>query len=283
MARAVELARQSVAEPGRTDPPPSVGVVIVKDGVEVASAYRGQRGAGNHAEYCALTSVDPEHVRGANVYTTLEPCSRRNAPKICCAQRLIDSGVAAVFVGMFDPNPRIHREGWRMLRDAGIKLYDFPETLRTELQELNKDFVYQYRFARSMKGDALFDYVRNGSYTVGDEPQAVETRWSPAGSGVIHAVSERGRIALARHAHTIDEIDDPSALDFSHDVYTVMPRAGDVVVFRGIDRDTYAIVRVNSVLHLPTDDRSELALSFEIRKAGSRLDVLNRSQNDQAF
>lgn len=272
MRRAVDLARSSVPEAGRVDSPPAVGVVIVKDGVQIASAYRGQCAEGAHAEFCALTGVDPELIRGATVYTTLEPCSRRNAPKICCAQRLIDGDVAAIFIGMYDPNPKIYREGWRMLRDAGIQLYDFPGNLRVELQQLNRTFVHQYRAARASSGAAVFDYVRNGTFTLGEAPDSIETRWSTAGSGSIHAVSNAGFIAIARHAKAIAEIDDPSAMDFTQDVYTVHARAGDVVVFRGRDEERYAIVRVNAVLCPPQDDRSELSLSFEIRKAGSHLD-----------
>lgn len=272
MQRAVDLARSSIAEAGRIDFPPAVGVVIVKDGVEVTSSFRGQCAEGAHAEFCALKDVGPELARGATVYTTLEPCSRRNAPKISCAQHLIGSDVAAVFIGMYDPNPKIYREGWRMLRDAGIGLYDFPRDLRIELQRLNRAFVDQYHAARASSGAAIFDYVRNGTFMLGEAPDNVETRWSTAGSGSIHAVSNGACIALARHAETIAEIDDPSAMDFSPHVYTVHARAGDVVVFRGRDVDTYAIVRVNAVLCSPNDDRSELSLSFEIRKAGSRLD-----------
>ena len=93
MRKAVDLAAQSISEPGRGDSPPAVGAVIVKDGTELASAFRGQCAAGNHAEKCAIESARERDLSGAVVYTTLEPCSRRNAPKIACAQRLIDQGV----------------------------------------------------------------------------------------------------------------------------------------------------------------------------------------------
>lgn len=272
MRRAVDLAKASVAESGRIDPPPAVGAVIVKNGVEAASASRGQCGSGNHAEYCALSTLEIGSVEGAIVYTTLEPCSRRNTPKICCAQRLIDSKVAAVFIGMYDPNPKIYREGWRMLRDAGVALFDFPGDLRSELRQLNQAFVDQYRAALVPAGDAVFDYVQNGTFTIGQAPDSVETRWSKAASGVVHAYSDLGHIALARHAHLLNEVDDPAAMDFKPEVHSVTANAGDVVVFRGINEKTYGIVRVNEVLCPPKDDRSELSITFEVRKSGSRAD-----------
>lgn len=273
MRRAVDLAKQSQPEDGRHDHSPAVGAVIVKDGVEIASAFRGQCAPGNHAEFCALQGADAKTVRGSVVYTTLEPCSRRNLPKIPCAQRLIDAGVSTVFIGLYDPNPKIYREGWKMLRDAGIELRDFPSDLREELQQLNHGFLRQYEASTAIRGTARFDYIKNGTYDIGPEGRTVETRWSHGASGIIHAYARRGHIALARHAKAIGEIDDPSAMDFSPDAHAVTANEGDVVVFKGNDGVSFGIVRVDQVLsHERGDDRSELAFSFEIREAGPRPD-----------
>lgn len=279
MRRAVDLARESRPEDGRSDHSPKVGAVIVKDGVEIASAFRGQCGPGNHAEHCALLGVDVDAVRGSVVYTTLEPCSRRNTPKIPCAQRLIDAGVRTVFIGLYDPNPKIYREGWRMIRDAGIELRDFPADLRTELRQLNDGFVRQYEASSVVRGSARFDYIKNGTYKIGSTEKAIDTRWSHAASGVIHAYGRKGHVALARYAQAISEIDDPSAMDFSPEMHSVTAKEGDIVVFRGSDGFSYGIVRVDRVLsHERGDDRSELAFSFEVRDAGPRLDdVLDAS------
>ena len=265
------MARESRPEDGRTDHAPAVGAVIVKDGVEIASAFRGQCAPGNHAEHCALLAVDDANVRDAIVYTTLEPCSRRNLPKIPCAQRLIDAGVRTVFIGLYDPNPKIYREGWKMLRDAGIELRDFPADLRTELRELNAGFIGQYEANSQTHGTARFDYVKNGAYSIGPAGSNIETRWSSATSGVIHAYGPKGHVALARYANEISEIDDPSAMDFSPEVHSVTAKKGDIVVFLGLDGTSYGIVRIEEVLlHERGDDRSELAFSFEIRSSGPR-------------
>ncbi|MGH8759836.1 MAG: hypothetical protein ACREVW_10045, partial [Burkholderiales bacterium] len=268
MRKAVDLASQSAAEPGRGDPPPAVGAVIVKDGIEVASAYRGQCAIGNHAEKCAIDSVQGVDLVGAIVYTTLEPCSRRNAPKVACAQRLIAAGVGTVFIGLYDPNPKIYREGLKMLRDAGIVLRDFPADLRDALREMNSAFLDHYRSNGRAHGSATFDYVRAPTFSIGEPPAAIATRWSHAASKVIHAYSAPGDIALARYANSIEEIDDPSAMDFTPDKHSVTANEGEVVVFRAPRGGVYAIVRIERVLSLGRgDDRNEVMFTYEIRSS----------------
>jgi diaminohydroxyphosphoribosylaminopyrimidine deaminase/5-amino-6-(5-phosphoribosylamino)uracil reductase len=266
MRKAVALAAQSVSESDRTDPMPAVGAVIVKGGVEVASAYRGQCAPGNHAERCAIESAAGTDLRGAVVYTTLEPCSRRSAPKIPCAQRLIDQGVGTVYIGLYDPNPKIYREGWKMLRDAGVALRDFPADLRHELRDLNTSFLNQYRAKKDRSGSATFDYVRAPIFSIGEPPITIDTRWSHAASGVIHAYAKAGHIALARYAKSLDEIDDPSAMDFVPEKHAVTANEGDVVIIRGDQSHIFAVVKVEEVLSLDRgDNRNEVTFSYEIR------------------
>jgi pyrimidine deaminase RibD-like protein len=136
---AIEEARRSVSEPdGR--PHPKVGAVVVKNGQVLSSAHRGEE-SGNHAEFIALERKLAESiVAGATVYTTLEPCTTRNHPKIPCARRLIERKVARVVVGMLDPDPRIRGLGLQALRDANIAIALFPPDLMTEVEELNREF-----------------------------------------------------------------------------------------------------------------------------------------------
>jgi pyrimidine deaminase RibD-like protein len=136
---AIEEAKRSVAEDDR--PHPKVGAVVVKNGKVLAKAHRGENPK-SHAEYVALEEkLSNETLAGATVYTTLEPCVKRKAPKICCAQRLADRRVARVFIGMLDPNPDILGRGDQLLNEAGIEVQLFPRDLRAQVEEMNREFI----------------------------------------------------------------------------------------------------------------------------------------------
>lgn len=152
---AIDAARNCKPEDGRVHP--RVGVVVVKDGHQPLVAYRGELQPGEHAEYTALErKLADEAMAGATVYTTLEPCTTRNHPKVPCAERLIERRVARVVIGMLDPNPQITGKGQRRLRDANIATDLFPADLMAEVEELNREFTrYQKRQDEGPIFDAL--------------------------------------------------------------------------------------------------------------------------------
>jgi pyrimidine deaminase RibD-like protein len=137
---AVDEARKSVSEQdGR--PRPKVGAVVVKNGQLICTAFRGEV-LGNHAEYIALEKKLPDYaLAGATIYTTLEPCTTRNHPKIPCVARLVQRKVARVVIGMLDPDTRITGKGQRQLRRANIITDLFPHDLMAEVEEMNREFT----------------------------------------------------------------------------------------------------------------------------------------------
>lgn len=270
MSRAVEIARQCRDEhPDR--PSPCVGAVLVRDGEISAEAHRGQFGPGDHAEYCLLEKILPgQDLSGTTLYTTLEPCTSRNPPKVPCAMRIVERGIRDVVIGIYDPDPRVNRKGWAELRDAGVRLRDFPEDLRRQIASDNELFLAKYTRRTTMSGsDVCFDYTKNnGRFFVGEGDQVVETRWSGAGHDSIHALDHEHHVALARYAEFFEEVHDPGALDFSS--YSCHARKGEIVVFRN-GRGDYALVKIASVLAGPNyrDDRTALAFDFEVRSRDS--------------
>jgi diaminohydroxyphosphoribosylaminopyrimidine deaminase/5-amino-6-(5-phosphoribosylamino)uracil reductase len=115
MRRALARARKGV---GKTGPNPAVGCVIVNDGKVVGEGWHKKAGT-PHAEVHALAQAGAS-ARNADVYVTLEPCAYfgKTPP---CADALISAGVARVYAGMVDPNPRVKGQGLEMLRLAGIE------------------------------------------------------------------------------------------------------------------------------------------------------------------
>ncbi|MCI0722603.1 MAG: deaminase [Acidobacteria bacterium] len=140
MRLAIREARRSLPEDDK--PHPYVGVVVVRDGEVLASACRGDRATGDHAEFGALEKkLKSDKVAGCTVYTTLEPCTTRNHPKVPCAERLIERRVGRVVIGALDPDQRITGRGVLRLRRAGIAVDLFPPDLMAEVEELNRDFI----------------------------------------------------------------------------------------------------------------------------------------------
>lgn len=102
---------------GRTSPNPPVGCVIVKRGRVVGRGWHRKAGL-PHAEIEALRMAG-KRARGADVYVTLEPC-RHHGRTPPCTDALIKAGVARVFAGTKDPDPRVSGRGIRALRGARI-------------------------------------------------------------------------------------------------------------------------------------------------------------------
>lgn len=114
MAAALRLARHHL---GRTSSNPSVGCLIVRDGVIVG---RGVTAAGGrpHAETQALAEAG-DRVAGATAYVTLEPCSHHgHTPP--CVDALVAARIGRVVASVDDPDPRVSGRGFAMLEAAGI-------------------------------------------------------------------------------------------------------------------------------------------------------------------
>ena len=140
MQLAIREARRSRPEDNKTHP--CVGAVVVSRDQALASACRGDLAPGDHAEYTALEKkLQNDKLVGCTVYTTLEPCTTRNHPKIPCADRLIERRVGRVVIGALDPDQRITGQGVLRLRRAGIAVDLFPPDLMAEVEELNRDYI----------------------------------------------------------------------------------------------------------------------------------------------
>jgi diaminohydroxyphosphoribosylaminopyrimidine deaminase / 5-amino-6-(5-phosphoribosylamino)uracil reductase len=101
-------------------PNPSVGCVLVRDGVTLGEGWHHRRGEA-HAEVEALRDARARgnEPRGATAFVSLEPCDHhgRTPP---CSEALVEAGIALVVIGALDPNPRTAEGGVRRLRAAGI-------------------------------------------------------------------------------------------------------------------------------------------------------------------
>ncbi|MCC6478923.1 MAG: bifunctional diaminohydroxyphosphoribosylaminopyrimidine deaminase/5-amino-6-(5-phosphoribosylamino)uracil reductase RibD [Sphingomonadaceae bacterium] len=117
MAAAIALAERGK---GRTGSNPSVGCIIVRDGVVVGRGWT-QPGGRPHAEAVALAQAGGA-AAGATVYVSLEPCAHQSTRGPACADSLVAAAPARVVAALTDADPRTAGKGFDRLEAAGISV-----------------------------------------------------------------------------------------------------------------------------------------------------------------
>ncbi|KAJ1953667.1 hypothetical protein GGI12_005966 [Dipsacomyces acuminosporus] len=143
-AQDVELMRLAIAEGAKcssVETAYNVGAVIVKNGRVLSSGYSRQIPGNTHAEQCALITLHEQMgedaAKGATMYTTMEPCSKRLSGNKPCVERVVEAGIAKVFVGIAEPPNFVQCTGIEELRNRGIEVVQIKE-LEDECRQLNK-------------------------------------------------------------------------------------------------------------------------------------------------
>jgi diaminohydroxyphosphoribosylaminopyrimidine deaminase / 5-amino-6-(5-phosphoribosylamino)uracil reductase len=109
----------------------SVGAVIVDtSGREISRGYSREHDPHVHAEESALAKLPPgdRRLRGATIYSTLEPCSRRKSRDRPCAQLILDAGIRRVVIAWLEPGLFVaDARGREVLEAAGVTVTEVPE------------------------------------------------------------------------------------------------------------------------------------------------------------
>ena len=119
--------REAILEAGKgrfdTYPNPSVGAVLLHDGVIVARGHHNHAG-GPHAEVACLQDAQRRCIspRGCTMVVTLEPCNHQGKTGPC-TEAIITAGISRVVIGTHDPNPKA-QGGAQRLREAGVDVIE---------------------------------------------------------------------------------------------------------------------------------------------------------------
>ncbi|BGP38086.1 hypothetical protein JCM10449v2_002013 [Rhodotorula kratochvilovae] len=138
MRHALDEARKSVP----VETAFCVGAVLVsREGAVLATGYSRELPGNTHAEQCALDKLTSSTEQGAgassaptsrqldglldgaSIYTTMEPCSTRLSGNVPCVQRILDTRIQRVFIGVEEPRDFVECEGTRLLREAGKEVF----------------------------------------------------------------------------------------------------------------------------------------------------------------
>lgn len=128
LALAVDLAGRCVPSPNAF----SVGaVVITADGSLLATGFSRETDPADHAEEVALVKAAAAGgrplLRGATIYSSLEPCAARASRSTPCAELIIDSGIGRVVIAWQEPPIFVPGGGAIRLREAGLRVDFLPE------------------------------------------------------------------------------------------------------------------------------------------------------------
>ena len=116
MAAALALGRRGL---GRTAPNPSVGALVVRDGVVVGRGCTADGGR-PHGETIALAEAGAK-ANGATLYVTLEPCSHHGRTPPCC-EAIVAAGIDRLVYAIDDPNPAVAGRGAAFCRAHGLEV-----------------------------------------------------------------------------------------------------------------------------------------------------------------
>tara|TARA_B100000700_G_scaffold327974_2_gene444233 strand:+ start:494 stop:1633 length:1140 start_codon:yes stop_codon:yes gene_type:complete len=116
IGHAINLANNAIP---RAFPRPTVGAVIVKDGVLIAEGTTVP-GGGLHAEAVALSKAGIS-ARGADMYVTLEPHGYRSTQPPC-TEAIIAAGIKRLVYAIDDPNPSVSGKGAEYLAKNGVQV-----------------------------------------------------------------------------------------------------------------------------------------------------------------
>jgi len=122
---------------GNVAPNPMVGCVIVHNDSVVGEGFHAVFG-GPHAEVAAINAVkNKEILKECTLYVSLEPCCHygKTPP---CADKIIETGIRKVVVGIRDPFAQVQGKGIARLQEAGVEVVE--GVLQAGCSTLNKRF-----------------------------------------------------------------------------------------------------------------------------------------------
>lgn len=140
LAGAIELSRRCIpcASCYR------VGAIVVTASGEQFTGYTHETSPTHHAEQEAITKAlaAGAELRGAVMYSSMEPCSERRSEPESCSALLVRHRFARAVFALYEPSCFVACQGALRMREAGIEVRAYPE-LATEVRRINAHITGQ--------------------------------------------------------------------------------------------------------------------------------------------
>ena len=103
-------------------------VVVTRDGTEF-DGHTGETAPENHAEEEAIGKAlaAGANLKGATIYSTIEPCTVRKSKEESCTDLIIRHGLDRVVFALREPDRFVRCEGIRRLSEAGIEVCEIAD------------------------------------------------------------------------------------------------------------------------------------------------------------
>lgn len=126
-AKDIELTEETIRLAGlspQSESAYSVGAVIVTVDGSTFTGYSRETSPHNHAEEEAIIKAETSghSLKGATIYTSMEPCSTRKSKERSCSDLIIRSGMGKVVFAAKEPTNFVNCIGEQMLSNAGLKV-----------------------------------------------------------------------------------------------------------------------------------------------------------------
>ena len=115
-----------------------VGAVVVAADGRTFTGYTHETSSTHHAEQEAIRKAIEAGVelRGAAIYSSMEPCSQRKSEPESCTQLILRHGFARVIFALYEPDRFVNCRGAQTLREAGVDVRFYP-SLAEGVREAN--------------------------------------------------------------------------------------------------------------------------------------------------
>lgn len=130
-ARDLGFLQKAIDEGRKCTPGPtsySVGAVVVTADGRIFAGYTHETSPTHHAEQEAIAKAlaAGAALRGAAMYSSMEPCSQRASEPESCTQLIIRHGFARAVFALYEPDCFVCCRGALTLREAGIDVRVYP-------------------------------------------------------------------------------------------------------------------------------------------------------------